>query len=173
MFKKILVATDGSENAAKAVETASDLAVICDAELTVLHVLLHGRPLDEIRKLAEVEYDLPLPPAPPPPAGLSGTGAAMVDDSKTIQALYRAIVAIGDKIVQQATQTARDRGVAAVTSRVEDGDTVQGILNHAEREKVELIVMGCRGLSGLAGLMLGSNSHKVSQLASCAVLTVR
>ena len=173
MFKKILVATDGSRHAAKAVETASDLAVKYGAELIVLHVLLHGRPLSEIRQLAEAEYDVRLPPAPPPPAGLSGTGAAMVDDSKTIQALYRAIGAIGDKIVQQANQAARDVGVAAVTSRVEDGDAVQRILDCAGREEVDLIVMGSRGLSGLSGLLLGSTSHKVSQLADCAVLTVR
>ena len=173
MFEKILVATDGSQHAAKAVETASDLAVKYDAELTVLHVLLHGRPLDEIRKLAEAEYDVRLPPPPPPPAGLSGTGAAMVDDSKAIQALYRAIVDIGDKIVEGATQAARDRGVTAVKPLVEDGDPAERILSCAARENIDLIVMGSRGLSGLSGLLLGSNSHKVSQLAECALLTVR
>lgn len=76
MFKKILVATDGSPHAAKAVDTASDLAVRFDAELIALHVLLHGHPLAEIRNLAQTEYGLTLPPPPPPPAGLSGTGAA-------------------------------------------------------------------------------------------------
>ncbi|MDH3970483.1 MAG: universal stress protein, partial [Rhodospirillales bacterium] len=160
-------------HAAKAVETASDLAARCNAELIVLHVLLHGQPLAEIRELAETEYDVQLPPAPPPPAGLSGTGAAMVDDSKAIQALYRAIVVIGDKIVEGATQVARDRGVKTVKPLVEDGDTVQRILNCAERETIDLVVMGSRGLGGLSGLLLGSNSHKVSQLAKCALLTVK
>lgn len=173
MFKKILVATDGSQNAAKAVETASDLAVKYDAELIVLHVLLHGQPLSEIRKLAETEYDVELPPPPPPPAGLSGTGAAMVDDSKAIQALYRAIEVIGNKIVEQATQVARDKGVTTVKPLIEDGDTVRRILNCAGHENIDLIVMGSRGLSGLTGLLLGSNSHKVSQLAKCALLTVK
>ena len=173
MFRKILVATDGSQHAAKAVETASDLAVKYDAELIVLHVLLHGRPLSEIRKLAETEYHVELPPPPPPPAGLSGTGAAMVDDSKAIQALYRAIEVIGNKIVEQTTQVARDKGVTTVKPLIEDGDTVQRILYCAERENIDLIVMGSRGLSGLSGLLLGSNSHKVSQLAECALLTVK
>ena len=173
MFKKILVATDGSQQAAKAVETASDLAVKYDAELIVLHVLLHGQSLGEIRKLAETEYDVELPPPPPPPAGLSGTGAALADDSKAIQALYRATEVIGNKIVEQATQVARDKGVTTVKPLIEDGDTVQRILNCAERENIDLIVMGSRGLSGLTGLLLGSNSHKVSQLAKCALLTVK
>jgi nucleotide-binding universal stress UspA family protein len=173
MFKKILVATDGSPHAAKAVETASDLAARFDAELIVLHVLLHGHPLGEIRKLAQTEYGLALPPPPPPPAGLSGTGAAMVDDSKSIQALYRVIQDMGDKIVEQAVQVARDKGVTAIKPLVEDGDTVQCILSCTERESVDLIVMGSRGLSGLSGLLLGSNSHKVSQLARCTLLTVK
>lgn len=173
MFNKILVATDGSEHAAKAVETASDLAVNCDAELIVLHVLLHGQPLDEVRRLAESEYHVELPPPPPPPLGLSGTGAAMADDSKVIQALYRAIQIMGDKIVERATQLARDRGVKTVKPIVEDGDAVERILTHAERENVDLIVMGSRGLGALTGLLLGGNSHKVSQLAKCAVLTVK
>ena len=97
----------------------------------------------------------------------------MVDDSKAIQALYRAIVVIGDKIVEGAAQVARDRGVTAVKPLVEDGDTVQRILDCAERENIDLVVMGSRGLGGLSGLLLGSNSHKVSQLAECALLTVR
>lgn len=173
MFKKILVATDGSKHAARAVEAASDLAAKYDADLVVLHVLLHGQPSGEVRKLAEIEYGMELPPRPLPPAGLSGTGGAMVDDSKSIQALYRAIEAIGNKIVEQATQVARDKGVRTVKPLIEDGDTVQWILNCAERENVDLIVMGSRGLGSLTGLLLGSNSHKVSQLAQCALLTVK
>ena len=139
----------------------------------MLHVLLHGQPLTEIRKLAETEYHVELPPPPPPPAGLSGTGAAMADDSKAIQALYRAIDVIGEKIAEQAAQLARDKGVTTVKPLVEDGDTVERILSCAGRENVDLIVMGSRGLSGLTSLLLGSNSHKVGQLAECAVLTVK
>ena len=173
MFKKILVATDGSQHAAKAIDIASDLAVKYDAELVVLHILLHGQPLTEIRKLAETEYHVELPPPPPPPAGLSGTGAAMADDSRAIQALYRVIDAIGNKIAEHSAQLARDKGVTTVKPLVEDGDTVERILSCAGRENIDLIVMGRRGLSGLSSLLLGSNSHKVSQLAKCAVLTVK
>ena len=173
MFKKILVATDGSQHAARAVDAASDLAARYDADLVVLHVLLHGQPLGEVRKLAEIEYGVEFPPPPPPPAGLSGTGAAIVDDSKAIQALYRAIEVVGNKIVEQAAQVARDKGVRTVKPLIEDGDTVQWILTCAERENVDLIVMGSRGLGSLSGLLLGSNSHKVSQLAKCALLTVK
>lgn len=43
----------------------------------------------------------------------------------------------------------------------------------AKRAKADLIAMGRRGLGGVKGLLLGSVSHKVSQLADCSVLTVK
>jgi len=173
MFTKILVAADGSEHADKAVEVASDLAQKYHAELIVLHVRLHGRPLEEIRKMAEVEHMIEITPPPPPPTGLSGTGAAMADDSRIFQSLYRVIEAVGNRIVEQAERVARDKGVEAVRTIVEDGDTAQRILTCAKRENADLIVMGSRGLGELAGMFLGSNSHKVSQLAECTCITVK
>ena len=55
----------------------------------------------------------------------------------------------------------------------EEGDPARVIAEHAGLHKVDLIVMGRRGLGGLEGLLLGSVSHKVAQLAPCACLTVR
>ncbi len=56
MFTKIAVATDGSPLARKAVQTAADLAAKCDSELTVLHVLMHGEPPEEMKRMARVEH---------------------------------------------------------------------------------------------------------------------
>jgi universal stress protein family protein/S-adenosylmethionine synthetase family protein len=47
------------------------------------------------------------------------------------------------------------------------------IANCAKREKVDLIVMGCRGLGEAEGLLLGSVSHKVVGMADYPVMTVR
>lgn len=173
MFKTILVATDGSDHAGRAVDVAGDLAAKYGARLVVLHVVMHGRPLEEIRHLAEVEFNLTLPPPPPAPAGLSGTGAAMVDDSKAIQTLYRVIGAVGKRIAEDAAAAAKAKGAADVATLIEDGDVVDRILACAGREKADVIVMGRRGLGGLADLLLGSNSHKVSQLADCTCITVK
>lgn len=173
MFKTILVATDGSQHAGKAVELASDLAVKYGARLVVLHILMHGRPVEEYRHLAEIEYSLDLPSPPPVPAGLSGTGAAMVEDSRAIQTLYKVAEAVGKRIVHEAEAAARQKGVTDVATSVVDGDVVDRILACAKREAADVIVMGRRGLGGLAGLLLGSNSHKVSQLADCTCITVK
>ncbi len=56
---------------------------------------------------------------------------------------------------------------------VEDGDPAERILRHAETDKVNLIVMGSRGIGSLRGLLMGSVSQKVSQLAPCSCITVR
>ena len=56
---------------------------------------------------------------------------------------------------------------------LEDGEPATAVLPAAQDEAADLIVMGRRGLGDLAGLLLGSVSHKVSHLAACACLTVR
>ncbi|MEK5140461.1 universal stress protein [Paenibacillus sp. FSL M7-0134] len=52
------------------------------------------------------------------------------------------------------------------------GDPAHEILNYARDSKQQLIIIGSRGLSGIKEMMLGSVSHKVSQLSSCPVLIV-
>ena len=53
------------------------------------------------------------------------------------------------------------------------GDPVKEILRHAEEDAANLIVMGSRGLGDLQGLLMGSVSHKVSQLSPCSCITVK
>ncbi len=53
------------------------------------------------------------------------------------------------------------------------GRAARVILEAAEDDGAELIVMGSRGLSDLAGLVMGSVTHKVLHLAHCPVLVVR
>lgn len=52
------------------------------------------------------------------------------------------------------------------------GDPALQILDYAKDHVQELTIIGSRGLSGMKGVMLGSVSHKVSQLSSCPVLIV-
>ena len=53
-----------------------------------------------------------------------------------------------------------------------EGDPAEAIVEAANDEKCDLIVMGTRGLSNLQGIALGSVSHKVLQTAECMVLIV-
>jgi nucleotide-binding universal stress UspA family protein len=53
------------------------------------------------------------------------------------------------------------------------GDPVKCILSMTEQEEVDVIVMGTRGLGDLQGLLVGSVSHKVSNLAPCTCIAVK
>ena len=56
MFKKILVAYEGSQNARRALDAAAELSKKLEADLIVVHVLMHGRPSSELVRMAEVEH---------------------------------------------------------------------------------------------------------------------
>ncbi len=53
------------------------------------------------------------------------------------------------------------------------GGAAREILHSAEEFNADLIIMGTRGLSDFAGLLLGSVAHKVIHHASCPVMVVR
>jgi nucleotide-binding universal stress UspA family protein len=62
---------------------------------------------------------------------------------------------------------------ARVAIRVEHGDPVPTILEVAQRDRYDLVVMGTHGRTGLSHLLMGSVAEKVVRQASCPVLTVR
>jgi nucleotide-binding universal stress UspA family protein len=64
-------------------------------------------------------------------------------------------------------------GKRAVEQRVEVGHPFEQILHTAEREPVDLIVMGTNGRTGLAHLVMGSVAERVVRLAPCPALTVK
>lgn len=59
------------------------------------------------------------------------------------------------------------------TDRAPEGRAAKAILDVAESEGSDMIVMGSRGRSDLAGLLLGSVTHKVIQLSHCTVVVAR
>jgi nucleotide-binding universal stress UspA family protein len=79
------------------------------------------------------------------------------------------------QFVGKAVKAARDGGVAArgELRDVAVGHVARAIVETAQANDIDLIVMGSRGLSDIQGLLLGSVTHKVMQLAHVSVLVAR
>ncbi|WP_339264918.1 universal stress protein [Paenibacillus sp. FSL W8-0187] len=73
--------------------------------------------------------------------------------------------------LQQTKSKLKSAGINTETVHLK-GDPAREILNYAKDTEQQLIIIGSRGLRGIKEMMLGSVSHKVSQLSSCPVLIV-
>lgn len=176
MFKKVLIATDGSPHAEKAVEVGADIASKYGAAICVVHVLLSGEVSDSLKHMAQVENLLG--PAKEPPArtvgaaemGALGYRARTAEDEARA---YRILSAIGERILGRSQAIAQEHGVRKVSTHLADGNPTKEILRAAEEEKADLVVCGARGLSDFRALLLGSVSHKLSHLSPVTCITVR
>ena len=146
MFEKILVPTDGSGHAKRAIELASDLASKYGAALHVMHVLSLGY----LQSLAGRSY-----------------GGAAVDNIKD------RLRKQGETILREAEPEAKRSGIERVEATLCEGDPANEILQFAKTNRVDMIVMGRRGVGGVESLLLGSVSHKVAILADCICVTVK
>jgi nucleotide-binding universal stress UspA family protein len=172
MIKTILVPTDGSEHAKKAVILAADIADKYGSRMVVLHVLSKDPLPESLVRMAEAEHITPArsePPIAPTPEGKfpASTIFGQKDDKPEIRRF------VAEHLLAEAQRIAKEKGVENVHCVIEDGDPVKQILRHAEEETANLIVMGSRGLSDLQGLLMGSVSHKVCQLSPCSCITVK
>ena len=179
MLKTIIAPVDGSDHARKAVDLAGDLAGKYGARLVLLYVVAGGLRPGDVRALIDVAR-LPVEAR----AELErveeeqkAAVAALSDDSTGLMAssipLSPALLgAVGNVVLDNAENAAREHGAPDVNAVLMHGDPAKCILSLAEAE-ADMIVMGTRGLSNLAGLFVGSVSHKVNQLSHCTCITVR
>ncbi len=146
----ILVATDGSENATRAVRAAINLAKTYGAELLVVNAI------------------------PAPTALMRTTNPTFPQSTAALGEYYKYSREEAARVVDDAVALAKEQDVAArgvVLDR--PASPVESITRYAEREKVDLIVVGTRGLSGFRKLLVGSVSRGVVDHATCSVLVVR
>jgi nucleotide-binding universal stress UspA family protein len=146
----ILHPTDGSKSAEKALELACDLARFHQAKLMILHVQRrHGSVMapEELRYYEKIE-------------GVPATEAELLHK-------------IALDIAGEVEAAARQAGLSDVESIVVEGDPTGRITEIAKDRGADAIVMGSRGRGDVAGLLLGSVSHKVTQLAPCTCIIVR
>lgn len=92
--------------------------------------------------------------------------------TETAVHLQRRMHELATEAVTQAADTIRSR-LAAVETSIASGDPRHAILDAAQRWKADLIVLGARGLGGVARILLGSVSDAVTRHATCPVLVVK
>ncbi|NLS08243.1 universal stress protein [Rhizobium sp. P32RR-XVIII] len=173
MTKHVLVATDGSDKAREAVTMAANLAKSLGTRLTILHVILHGLRAKEASHLAEAEHLVRRVSAVTLPQ-LERIPTSMGELFRASQGRISEMVSVlGNRITEDAAESARSIGVSGVDTRVEPGDYAETILAVAEEIGADMIVVGSRGLGRLKGMLVGSVSQKIIQHAHCSVLVVR
>jgi nucleotide-binding universal stress UspA family protein len=144
MFKRILVPTDGSDITAHAVDTAIQLAKVHGAQLLTLSVM-------EPFPYSAVSEIQPVPP------------------QEFIEAQQRVAL----KRVEDVCAAAAAQGLACKAHTTEALHAWEAIVDHAKAEQIDLIVMASHGRTGLAALLLGSETQKVLTHVELPVLVVR
>lgn len=148
MFETIVVGTDGSERAMRAVEKAADIAGRFDA---TLHIVRAYKGVEETMATA------------------MASGSVVAATPELDDAAKEEASAIGAGLEALAAG-ARDRGVTVVTHAVAGGAATV-ILETAAAVGADLIVVGNRGMTG-AKRILGSVPNTLSHHAGCSVLIV-
>jgi len=158
MFKKILVPIDGSKHAHNALKTALELANIHESDLEILHVTSFSE-----------EY------APTGPESTMGATSEETASPPEWISEYMAKVRENDeKMLSQASKDAETLyPKLKITAKLLLGRPGKTIVSEVEEGRFELVVIGSRGLGGLAELVLGSVSHQVVNESKTPVLVVK
>lgn len=175
MIKKMIVPTDGSEHANKAIDLAADLAATYDSEVVVLHVLLRYQSVFDLLGLAKsLQADKKVIDKLEELSDASVQAAASAYEGIiSIPAPDDITEAIGELICENAKTRLSAKGCKNVRAYVVDGSPAERILMAEEHEDADMIVMGSRGLGRVADIFLGSVSQKVSHLSKCTCVTVK
>lgn len=178
-MKRIVVAVDGSAEGRKALEMATQIAASFGATLEVVHVLMHRRPSEEFQRMAEVEHLLPRIPQDRLPETAMQPGSVFLGPFATPEAARRQttdlalVEALGDSVLEDARERAQAAGVGAVETTTLEGDEADAVVDHAERQGADMIVVGSRGLGRVGSMVLGSVSRKIAGKARMSVLVAR
>jgi len=145
MFKNILLAYDGSENARKALNVAIDLALKYKAKLYIVEVVdTNSISVSDLR------------------------GASSLDINRIIEEIKTK--ASGD--IRECIKLAQSGNVEA-DGEVLEGDPASEILRYCEEIKADLIVTGCRGMSRWKRLLIGSVSSRIVSESKVPTLVVK
>jgi nucleotide-binding universal stress UspA family protein len=147
MYKRILVATDGSTLSKKAVTNAIALAATCGAELVALKV---------VPRYPQAYFEGSIP--------LAASEVSRIEGQWT-EAAKAALDAV--------QKTAKAKGVDTKAVTVKSDVVSDAIIATAKKHKADLIVMASHGRKGIKRLLLGSETQQVLTHSHIPVLVLR
>ncbi|WP_089960910.1 universal stress protein [Limnohabitans sp. 2KL-3] len=147
MYKRILVATDGSTLSKKAVASAIELAATCNAELVALKVV--------------PRY---------PQAYFEGSIPLSAEEISRVEAQWAESAKAQLAAVEKS---AKSKSVLIKVIAVKSDVVSDAIIASAKKHKADLIVMASHGRKGIKRLLLGSETQQVLTHSHIPVLVLR
>ena len=148
MYQKILIATDGSELAGRAVAHGLKLAKELKVPVVVVTVT-------QMWSALEVAH------------------AARLNKADPIEVYKESAAAWAQRILDEAGEQAKAAGVSFELIYVPESAPAEGIIATAEKQGCDLIVMASHGRRGLGRLVLGSQANEVLAYSKVPTLIVR
>lgn len=153
MYKKILVAFDGSEASKHALDHAVSIADLMKAEVHIISVV--------------PKVMMPVFPD-------EGFGAAPVTAAQDLGDYQDRMKTIYGKSLEEAQEDITGHyPELVVKTQLMEGRPSSTIVDEAENNDMGLIVIGSRGLGGITGWILGSTSRRVVESCTKPVLIVK
>ncbi|EAH0444997.1 universal stress protein [Listeria monocytogenes] len=139
MYKRILLAVDGSENSLRATDEAVKIAsLISDCRIEIIYVVDYSKSKNEI---------------------LHSQGKEELEYTRR-------------KILSPIEEKVKSKNIE-YKLEILHGYPGPTIIEYANKEKVDMVVIGSRGLNSLQEMVLGSVSHKVMKRVNCPALIVK
>jgi len=153
LYKKILVALDGSEPSNNALEHAATIATKFKAKLIMLAVVQRVM--------------IPMFPD-------EGFGGVPLSSSKDMEQYQEKMREVHQSVLDEAMiQIKKEHPGLMLEAVLKEGRPSVTITDFAENEGVDLIVMGSRGIGGYTGWILGSTSRRVVDSCTKPVIIVK
>ncbi len=151
MFKKILVPVDFTPVTEKVISTAVELGKCFSSEIHLLYVV--------------EPYEYPF---------VATADGILVppEDLTVLEEVNERLKKDASEQIKKYEEKVRSEG-CYVSSHILEGEPFEEILDFADRNSVDLIIVGAHGKSGLRRLLIGSVSEKVVRKSKVPVLVVR
>lgn len=142
-MQRIMVATDGSDGANRAIGIAAEIAKALHGTLFIVSVVEQTLSEEEKAQFGRVEGEL-----------------------------ANATELVAQRALDAGEQRALRAGIASPNTSLLLGDVAQSIIDAIRSEKADAVVVGRRGRGRVASLLLGSVSQELTRAAPCVVVVV-